>query len=297
MKAKDWSVAVVAAALFTLVQPVVARDMADELDIYFVPTPEPVVDAMLRLADVREGDTVYDLGCGDGRIVITAASRYGVPAVGIDLDPARIAESVANAEAAGVAGRVRFIEGNLFDADLRAASVVTLYLLTSINERLRPKLLRELKPGSRVVSHSFAMGPWRPDRQTLADGAKVFLWVVPAQVDGRWQAEMQGADGPVPFSFALQQAYQEVTGLAVIDGDHMTVEQAQLDGERLDFVLPGTAGRLRLRADVGDGAMTGWVYADGEEQPSGRWSAVRVPSAGGQITRWQTPPLAAAARE
>jgi ribosomal protein L11 methylase PrmA len=150
----------------------------DKWDVPYVPTPEQVVDAMLRLAKVTAGDTVYDLGCGDGRIVITAAQNFGARGVGIDIDPQRIREANANAKTAGVADRVKFIEQDLFKADIRPASVVTLYLLTSINEKLKPKLLKELKKGTRVVSHQFDMGPWKPVRKTRKGDRPIYLWVI-----------------------------------------------------------------------------------------------------------------------
>ena len=148
-------------------------------DIHYVPTPEEVVEAMLKLADVGPNDVVYDLGSGDGRIPIAAARQFGARGVGIDLDPKLVAEATRNAQQAGVADRVRFVEGDIFDADLSPATVVTLYLLTSINERLRPKLLKELRPGARIVSHQFRMGDWNPERETVVDFRPVFLWRVP----------------------------------------------------------------------------------------------------------------------
>jgi SAM-dependent methyltransferase len=150
-------------------------------DVIYVPTPQPVVDAMLELARVKRTDVVYDLGSGDGRIVITAAKKYGASGVGIELDPALVKQARANAAAAGVSGRVRFITRDLFTADLSKASVVTLYLLQSINERLRPKLVRELKPGTRIVSHVFNMGPeWPPEKTLTVDRSRLFLWTLPA---------------------------------------------------------------------------------------------------------------------
>ena len=138
-------------------------------DIHFVPTPEEVVEAMLRLADVGKDDVVYDLGSGDGRIPITAARRFGARGVGIDLDPKLVAQATRSAQDAGVGDRVRFIEGDIFEADISGATVVTLYLLSSINERLRPKLLKELRPGTRIVSHQFRMGDWQPEREIVVD--------------------------------------------------------------------------------------------------------------------------------
>jgi len=150
-------------------------------DVVYVPTPQVVVDAMLQLADVKAGDVVYDLGSGDGRIPITAAKQFGARGVGIEIDPALVQRATDNAVAAGVADQVRFINQNLFTADLSEASVVTLYLLQSINERLRPKLVRELKPGTRVVSHVFNMGPeWPPAQALRVEGHPVYLWTLPA---------------------------------------------------------------------------------------------------------------------
>jgi len=148
-------------------------------DVPFVPTPEAVVDEMLRLAKVGPGDVVYDLGSGDGRIVITAAQKHGARGVGIDIDPQRIKEATENARKAGVAERVEFRQGDLFKADIRDATVVTLYLLSSVNLQLRPKLLAELKPGTRVVSHAFEMGDWKPVATRKVGATQVYYWVVP----------------------------------------------------------------------------------------------------------------------
>jgi len=148
-------------------------------DVIFVPTPNEVVDTMLRMAAVAKQDTVYDLGCGDGRIVITAAQKYGARGVGIDIDPERVKEATANVGRAGVADRVKIVRGDLFESDISAATVVTLYLLTELNLKVRPKLLRELKPGTRVVSHAFAMGDWKPERTMDVSGTSVYLWRIP----------------------------------------------------------------------------------------------------------------------
>jgi SAM-dependent methyltransferase len=156
-----------------------ARQPATALDVPFVPTPSEAVSAMLKLAGVTKADVVYDLGSGDGRIVIAAARRYGARGVGIDIDPARVAEGERNARAAGVADRVRFRQGDLFDADIREATVVTLYLLPRVNQRLRPKLLAELQPGARIVSYGFDMGDWLPERSVEVGSSTLYLWVVP----------------------------------------------------------------------------------------------------------------------
>ncbi len=151
---------------------------AKRLDVPYVPTPQPVVDAMLEMAKVTSADLVYDLGCGDGRIPITAAQKYGARGVGIDLDPVRIAEATENAKAAAVVDKVRFVTGDLFDADFSEATVVTLYLLPSINEKLIPKL-KALKPGTRIVSHAFDMGAgWPPDDKREVGGKTIYYWVI-----------------------------------------------------------------------------------------------------------------------
>ena len=152
-----------------------------EPDVQYVPTPMPVVAEMLRMANVKQGDVLYDLGSGDGRIPIMAAREYGIRAVGIDIDPQRIAEANKNARAAGVTQKVRFIQGDLFEADFSEATVVTLYLLNSLNERLRPKLLRDLKPRTRIVSHDFDMGDWQPEKTAYVNGSRIYLWTVPAR--------------------------------------------------------------------------------------------------------------------
>ncbi|HYO53079.1 class I SAM-dependent methyltransferase [Archangium sp.] len=148
-------------------------------DVPFVPTPQEVVDTMLEVADVKPGDVLYDLGSGDGRIVVTAAQRFGVRGVGIDINPERIQEAEANAKAAGVQDITDFRQEDLFKADFGEATVVTMYLLPSVNNRLRPKLLKDLKPGTRIVSHAFDIEGWEPDRVVEADGRTIYLWVVP----------------------------------------------------------------------------------------------------------------------
>uniref|UniRef100_A0A832M3B3 Class I SAM-dependent methyltransferase n=1 Tax=Oscillatoriales cyanobacterium SpSt-402 TaxID=2282168 RepID=A0A832M3B3_9CYAN len=150
-------------------------------DVPYVPTPQAVVDEMLRLANVKKTDRLYDLGSGDGRIVITAAKQYGISGVGVDIDPRRVQEANENAKQAGVNDRVEFRQQDLFQTDLREATVVTLYLLPQINLRLRPKLLSELKPGTRIVSHAFDMGNWKPEKVVQVNGRTIYLWTVPAK--------------------------------------------------------------------------------------------------------------------
>lgn len=148
-------------------------------DVVYVPTPQAVVEAMLQVANVTGDDIVYDLGCGDGRIPVTAARKYRAHGVCIDIDPERIAEAEANVHAAKVDDYVRVVQGDLFEQNLSRATVVTLYLLPSLNLKLMPKLMRELKPGTRIVSHSFDMGDWKPEKELDVEGRKVYYWTIP----------------------------------------------------------------------------------------------------------------------
>lgn len=152
---------------------------AREPDVIFVPTPEPVVKEMLRLANVQSNDLVYDLGSGDGRIVITAAKERGARGIGIDINPDLIQEAKDNAQKAGVSDRVEFRQQDLFETDFKDATVVTLYLLPSLNLKLRPKLLKELKPGTRIVSHAFDMGEWKPEKVVEVGDRTIYYWTVP----------------------------------------------------------------------------------------------------------------------
>ena len=150
-------------------------------DVIFVPTPQEVVDEMLRLANVKKGDVLYDLGSGDGRIPVTAAKKFGVRAVGIDIDPERIQEANENAKKNGVTNLVKFRNEDLFQADFHEATVVTLYLLPDLNVKLMPRLTEQLRPGSRIVSHQFDMGKWRPDKKVELSGRTIYLWTIPAR--------------------------------------------------------------------------------------------------------------------
>ena len=164
----------------TLALPLWAQDSSrPKLDVPYVPTPQPVVDKMLEMAQVKKGDVLYDLGCGDGRIVITAARQFGARGVGIDIDPERIAEAKENAKSAGVSDRVEFRQADLFKSNFGDATVVTLYLLPDINRKLRPQLWRQLKVGTRVVSHAFDMGDeWPPERTERVDYKTIYSWTI-----------------------------------------------------------------------------------------------------------------------
>ena len=156
-------------------------EIARPLDVPYVPTPVPVVDAMLDLAKVGKSDIVYDLGCGDGRIVVRAATRFGCRGVGVDLNPERVREAKANASRAGVTELTRFEVGDVFEFDFSAATVVTMYLLPSVNLKLRPRLQKELKPGTRLVSHDFHMGDWAAEVTRDVGRSRIYLWTIPAR--------------------------------------------------------------------------------------------------------------------
>jgi SAM-dependent methyltransferase len=169
---------VLGALLLAAGLPAAAQETVHK-DVPYVPTPPEVVETMLKLGEVKKGDVLFDLGCGDGRIVVMAAQKFGIArGTGIDIDPVRIKEAEENARQAGVSGRVRFVQQNLFEADFHEASVVTLYLLPDVNLKLRPKLLKDLKVGSRIVSHQFDMGEWQPDQKVDVDWRVVYLWTV-----------------------------------------------------------------------------------------------------------------------
>jgi len=159
---------------------------ARQPDVIYVPTPQDVVDAMLDLAQVKSTDVIYDLGSGDGRIPITAAQKYGARGLGIDINPERIKEANDNLKKANVGDKVKFLTADLFETDISEATVVTLYLLQSLNEKLRPKLFKELKPGTRVVSHAFSMGDaWPPEKTLNLNGRTVYFWTIPADAAAR----------------------------------------------------------------------------------------------------------------
>lgn len=235
---------------------------AVQLDVPYVPTPQAVVDRMLELAQVQPTDYVIDLGSGDGRIPVTAARRYGVRALGVDLDPDRVREARENARVAGVEDKVTFRQQDLFDTALGEANVLTMYLLPLVNLKLRPRLLYELKPGSRIVSHSFRLGDWQPDHFESLEESDLFLWIVPAKVDGRWRVTAE-----TPFVLILEQTFQQVTGSATRAGREIPLTDVTLSGVALSFTLEGRryAGRV-------DGIVIEPTGAPGTEQG---WRAVR----------------------
>jgi SAM-dependent methyltransferase len=231
-------------------------------DVVWVPTAQTLVDKMLDMAKAAPGDYVIDLGSGDGRTVITAAKR-GIKAHGIEYNPDMVALSKRNAEAAGVADRATFVNADIFESDFSQATVLTLFLLTDINIRLRPTILK-MKPGTRVVSNTFTMGDWEPDQTVQApEGCQSFcranLWIVPAQVAGTWQ--LGGSE------LTLAQTYQTFTG-KITTGNVIAPVKGRLDGDRIAFTAAGTEYTGR----VSGAAMEGTARKNGAETP---WKAAR----------------------
>jgi hypothetical protein len=233
--------------------------------VHFVPTPHDVVAAMLKVANVRKHDVLFDLGSGDGRIVIAAAKKYGTWGTGIDIDSVRVAEGRLGARKAGVANKAKFQRADLFQTDLREATVVTLYLLPTLNVKLRPKLYAELKPGSRVVSHAFDMGSWKPDSTFMVGTSAVFYWVIPANVGGEWALT---APGGKEYTLRLTQKFQHVEGTAELNGKSVPVNAAGVHGDKVILELADPDGPVRLVGRVKDGVMTGTTRGS-------KWSARR----------------------
>jgi len=232
-----------------------------KLDAPNVATDLEVVDAMLGMAEVRPGDFVVDLGSGDGRILIAAARSLGARGLGVDIDPARIREANANARDAGVTGRITFRREDLFTTPLAEADVLTLYLTAQVNLRLRPRILSQMRPGTRVVSHDFDMGDWRWDERNRLGSATVFLWVVPARMGGNWMLNANGRTVPL----AIEQSYQTFTGTA----GNARIEQGRLTGDRIRFVANLGNGRQAFEGRVAGDTIV-------PVAPGADWRAQRV---------------------
>lgn len=276
-------VLIAAAAVSCLPLPLAAEELKrPPLDVPYVPTSQPTVEAMLRIANVGPRDFLIDLGSGDGRILITAAGQRGARGFGVDIDPERVAEATANAKAAGVADRVRFVRQDLFKTKIAAATVVTLYLLPRINVQLRPRLLAELRPGTRVVSHDFDMGDWQADLQvSLRDsGSQIYFWVIPAQVAGRWRVRAAEPDGREDFEIEFKQKYQVVEATVRGLERPAAVSDARIDGDRILFTIVDNADyahRVRYEGRVTADVVEGVLRGDGSAPRSAhKWRAVRA---------------------
>jgi len=244
-------------------------------DVHFVPTPMDVVDTMLAVARVSKNDRLFDLGSGDGRIVITAAKRFGTRGIGIDIDPQRITESRRNADTAGVSQLAEFRQADLFQTDLRNATVITLYLLPRLNVQLRPKLFEELRPGSRIVSHAFDMGDWPADSTINVGGRTVYYWLMPANVAGTWSLSTTGGGPNRSYEVQLQQTYQRMSGTATAGGRTMQVEAGRIIGDSVTFMLVDSGGsggqqRMQFAGRLANGTLSGTVAGT-----PGKWRATR----------------------
>jgi len=262
------------------VSSALAQEEERKPEVPYVATPQVTVDEMLRLAGVGPQDFVLDLGSGDGRIVVTAAKKFGARGLGVDIDWRLVLQSEENARQAGIADRVRFLEQDLFQTDLGQATVIATYLYPFIMLKLRPRLLA-LKPGTRIVSHDFDLGDWRPDRKTSIR-KNVFLWIVPAQAAGRWQARLELPPIERLLDLEVTQRYQDVSMHARLNGVPSQVWETTLIGDRLTFVVVDTTDRDdeaslyfdgKVRSDLIEGELTRGV---GAARSVTRWRAVRV---------------------
>jgi len=243
----------------------------------YVPTPLDVVERMLTMARVGMNDYLIDLGSGDGRVVRESARRIGNRGMGVDHDPELVARSTELARRDGVGDKVSFVQQDLFETDIEPATVVTMYLLPAVNLKLRPKLLAALKPGTRVVSHDFDMGDWTPDEAAemysklkygeTGGNSKVFLWIVPADMAGRWQWRMQIAGQNLDYDLRVTQRYQKLEGLVRVNGEVKKLENITLRGDAIAFTIvgevKGSTVHQRFDARVSGEAMTGSVALSG----------------------------------
>lgn len=266
-----------------------APALALEPRVPYVPTPQEVVDRMLELAKVGPHDYLIDLGSGDGRIVVTAARKYGTRGFGVDVNPERIRESNENARRAGVVEKVAFYQRDLFETNLGDATVITMYLLPQVNIELRPKLL-ELKPGTRLVSHDFDMGDWMPDTHVKVDAqdkyggaggsSDIYLWIVPARVAGNWRWELPVSGKALAYEVKLEQKYQVVTGSVSVGGRAAKLQNARLRGAEIRFSFTadvnGAPVKHELRGRVAGETVTGSAQLSGARlQGQHEWIARR----------------------
>lgn len=247
--------------------PTTSRVASAQGDVPYVPTPDEVVVEMLKVAGVTKDDVIYDLGSGDGRLVITAAQQFGAHGVGVEINPMLIQKSNESAKLAGVSDRVKFVQQDLFETDFKDATVVTLYLLTQVNLKLRPKLLSELKPGTRVVSHQFKMGAWKPDHEEMlrVDSRYhlIYSWIIPAQVEGTWQLNIATDKGDASDTLRLRQNFQEVSGtLKTSEGTSVLIKPT-LKADQLSFQIAppvqGATVTMQFNGRVSKDTITGTV--------------------------------------
>ena len=282
-------------SLGLLCAPLAAQWESGRGEVPYVPTPPEVVEGMLKLAEVKEGDTVIDLGCGDGRIAVMAAEKFHARSRGVDINPERIQEAEENAKKAGVTDRVRFIESNLFDADVREATVVTLYLLPDVNRRLRPKLLKDLKTGSRIVSHAFDMGDWQPDKKISVNNRSIYLWHVteaakakygppPDQVaaDGEWIFTMPTPNGEIQAQLTLKTDGKKLSGTFLFpENRRLEISDGTINGNQMNFTVrrdrqQGGFMVYKMTGTIDGGQVKGKTETEMDGRPiTQEWSAKR----------------------
>ena len=251
---------------------------AGEIPTPYLPSTPVAVEEMLRLAEIRASDVVVDLGSGDGRIPITAAIAYGARGFGVDIDAKLVEEANENARKAGVAERVRFFQRDVFETDIREATVVTLYLLSGLVNRLKPKLLKELRPGTRIVAHDFGFKDWTPDR-SVSISKNFFLYVVPAQVAGAWRLEADLPAGAHTYQIDVQQDHQKIRGGARTEssGGFLPLFEAHLEGDRIRFALVDDGQAHHFDGVVRGSWIEGVVRSGiGRNLTERRWHAERV---------------------
>jgi SAM-dependent methyltransferase len=256
--------------------PPVDEQPARKPDIHFVPTPDDVIAEMLAVAKVKKEDVLYDLGCGDGRIVIAAAKQFGTKGIGIDIDPARIREAKQAAEKAGVQTLTDFKVDDIFKTNFSDATVITLYLLNTINVKLRPKILAETRPGTRIASHAFTMGEWEPDEHRDVDSKSVYYWVVPANLSGTWKI-VGGEEGAQTVS--IQQNFQKFTGSLMTDGKGRPIGEGRITGDKFTF----TTSDGENKPVTISGVVHGDEMEASDESGQNRWKGKRDPGTKGQV--------------
>lgn len=299
MKQSKWLKQAATGLALALVLPLCALSAEDKErgvgDVVYVPTPQIVVDEMLKMAKAGPKDFIIDLGSGDGRMVITAAKKFGTRGFGVDLSDDLLAEARAGAKAAGVADRAEFRKQNLFETELGQATILSTYLLPEMNEKLRPKILA-LPPGTRVVAHDYHMGEWLPDEtKTLSVPEKIvgtpgisytYLWIVPAKVAGRWQSEFKHGTGSTALEFEFTQTFQIIGGSAKIGTQTLKLPDSRMSGEQIAFTVFAKAGDVASRHEFrgtvkGDGIEGTVAVGSGNTQKQYPWTAKMTARAGG----------------
>jgi len=274
MKRTSRFAVLLAAALFAALPAAAQKPYQPQLgqlgkDVIWVPTPDEVVERMLRMAQVTPNDLVYDLGAGDGKIAIAAAKNFGARAVGIEYDPEMAKYAQDNVEKAGVAGRARIVHGDIFASDFSRATVVTMYLLPQLNIKLRPTIL-SMRPGTRIVSHSFTMEDWEADEISNVSGRRAYFWLVPANVNGGWTLESGGH----ATELSIDQRFQKIEGAVTLAHAKAGLRNASLRGTDIRFAYVDDNGVGReFSGRVAGNRMEGSFRAD--DGSEGRWSATK----------------------